>query len=67
MPISQAQKVARNKWDRENMTQIGCRLTKEKAAKFKEACRLLDTVPNRVLLKAVDDTIAAAEEKKSKQ
>jgi Rod binding domain-containing protein len=62
MPISQAQKKAKSKWDKENMTQISCRLTKEKAAKFKQACQILDTVPNRVMLKAVSDTIQAADD-----
>lgn len=60
MPISDAQKVASAKWDRQNMTTIGCRITKQKAAQFKEACQKLDTVPNRVLLKAIDDTIEKA-------
>lgn len=62
MSISQSQKDARDKWDKQNMTTIGCRLTKERAAKFKEACRVLNTIPNQVLLKAIADTIEKAEE-----
>lgn len=65
MPLSQAQKDARRKWDKQNMTQVNCRLTKEKAAKFKEACQVLNTVPNRVMLKAIANTIEEAEKKMS--
>lgn len=62
MILSQSQKDARDKWDRQNMTHIGCRLTKERANQFREACAKLNTVPNRVFLKAIAETIMAARE-----
>ena len=60
MTITQAQKNAKNKWDRNNLTTISCRVTKLKATQFKEACCKLETIPNRVLLKAIDETIKKA-------
>ena len=64
---SQSQKDARDKWDKANMTHISCKLTKEKAQRFKEACAKLDTVPNRVMLQAVADTIEKAEKLESQE
>ena len=43
------------------MTVVGCKVTREKATQFKEACVKLNTVPNAVLLKAVNETIEKAE------
>lgn len=60
--VSEAQKAAIAKWSKNNMTSLGCRVTKAKAAKFKEACQKLGLVPNQVILKAVNDTIERAEE-----
>lgn len=62
MSISESRKNANRKWDKENMTQVACRLTKKKAALFKEACQKIGTVPNRVLLNAIDETIKKAED-----
>lgn len=61
MPVSESRKNANVKWDKENMTTLSCRVTKKKAEEFKVACRKLDTVPNRVLMKAINDTIEEAE------
>lgn len=64
-PVSEAQKAAIIKWDKENMTTVGCRITRAKAAAFKEACKALGTKPNQVFKQAIDQTIDAA--KKSGQ
>ena len=34
--VSEAQKRARNKWDKENMAQISCKLKKEYKERFQE-------------------------------
>ena len=36
MTVSEAQKAANAKWDKEHMTTIGCRVKKEDAAAFKK-------------------------------
>lgn len=53
-------RTAQKKWDRENMTVVGCRITKEKAREFKEACAALGLVPNQVIKKAIEETIKKA-------
>ena len=60
MPTN-AQKAARDKWDRENMTVITCKVTKEKAIRFKKNCELLGTTKSTVISKAIDDFNKKAE------
>lgn len=54
MTISNAQKNAARKWDRQNMTLLSCRVTKERAAKFKQICEQQGTNTNAVLLAYVN-------------
>lgn len=61
MSVSKAQKRSSIKWDKANMTTIGCKVTKKKAEQFKDACRRLGVVPNALLLKTIDNTIAEAD------
>ena len=56
--ISQSKRAANKKWDAANMTTVGCRVTKEKAKQFKDACLAVGKNPNAVLLKCVNDFIA---------
>ncbi len=53
-------RTAQKKWDRENMTVVGCRITKAKAQEFKEACAALGLVPNQVIRQAIEETIKKA-------
>lgn len=59
--VADAQKRASRKWAKENMTVLGCKVTKTKASQFKEACQKLGVVPNQILLRAVDNVIKEAE------
>ena len=59
--MNEARKKANIKWDKENMTSVTCKLRKEKATAFKEACVVLGLVPNQILMKAIEKTIADAE------
>lgn len=59
-PVSDARRAANLKWDRENMVTIGCRITKKRAAEFKEACDQLGITRNAVLLQAITTTIHEA-------
>lgn len=52
--VSEKQKAWRNKWDAANMTVLGCKVRKEKAERFKEACRRAGTTPNAVFLEAIN-------------
>ena len=60
--MDEARKRANKKWDKENMTVIGCKVTKEKAQAFKNACAALGEVPNQILKKTIEDTIKKAGE-----
>ena len=54
---SDAQKRARNKWNKENMTVQVCNITKTKKQAFKEACTRAGTTPNAVLVAAINNFI----------
>ena len=58
--MNEAKKKANKKWDNQNMTVIGCKVTKNKAQAFKDACSVQGLVPNRVLMEAIDCVIAKA-------
>lgn len=62
MSISESQKKANQKWDKNHMTTIGCRVTKTKAELFKRSCQILGTIPNKVIMQTVDTTIQKAQE-----
>ena len=62
MPVSESQKSASAKWDREHMAHLSCKVTKEKAERFRTACRKLGTTANAVFQRAVDRTIEEAED-----
>lgn len=59
--VSDARKAANARWDKEHMTTVSCKVTKEKAALFRESCRKLDLVPNQVILKTINEIIQQAE------
>ena len=55
MTVTISQKRSRNKWDAANMTVLGCKVRKDKAEKFKAACKEAGTTPNAVFTGAIDD------------
>ena len=54
---SEAQKKASIKWDKENMSVVGCKVKKEQAEKFKAYCASLGKTSNAVLRDYVLDCI----------
>ena len=54
MTVTISQKKSRNKWDAANMTVLGCKVRKDKAEKFKAACKEAGTTPNAVFTGAID-------------
>lgn len=54
MAVSEARKRANNKWTAANMTVLGCKVRKDKAERFKAACRASGTTPNAVFTEAMD-------------
>lgn len=58
MAPSEAQKRAADKYNREHMATLGCKVRKERAEEFKKACIKNDTTPNKVLSDRVEEYIA---------
>lgn len=46
---SEAQKNSRNKWDKQNMATLGCKVKKEQAERFKEYANTQGKTANAVL------------------
>lgn len=61
--VSEKHKEATARWDKANMTTMSIRVTKARAQEFKDACKRLETVPNRVFLEAIRATVDRAKEK----
>ncbi len=58
MAVSEAQKRASNKYNREHMSVLGCKVTKEQAQAFKEHCKNNGSTTNKVLRDFVLDSIS---------
>ncbi len=59
--VSAAQKKARDKWDKENMQTIGCKLTREQAERFKQYAASQGTTANSLLKQYVESVIGPAD------
>lgn len=59
MAMSEARKQANNRYLAKNYTVIGCKMRKDRAEKFKEACKVIGTNPNAVLSHAIDEFMIA--------
>ena len=57
MPISDAQKKARDKWDAAHMTTVGVKMRKDLAAQLTAAAKANGTTRNAVLLAAAREYI----------
>lgn len=53
MPLSEARKRANQKYDREHMTVLGCKVRKEYAQQVKDKAKAEGTTVNAILLKAL--------------
>ncbi len=58
MAVSEAQKRASNKYNAKYMAVVGCKLKKEEAEKFKNACINQGTTANNEIKKFVLDYIS---------
>lgn len=52
--LSDAKKKANAKWDKAHMMILGCKVRKDFAAQFREACTAAGTTPNAVLKQAAE-------------
>jgi len=49
MAVSRAKRASNNKWDKENMKLVACKIKKEDAEAFKQYADDNDTTPNALL------------------
>lgn len=49
MPVSKAKRASNNKWDKENMKIVACKIKKEDAELFKQYADNNNTTPNALL------------------
>lgn len=54
MSLTDSQRRANNKYIAANMTVLGCKIRKDKAEKFKSACKKAGTTPNAVFTEAIN-------------
>ena len=57
MTVSKAKRTANNKWDKENMTTLGCKVKKDEAIAFKEYAKRQGKTSNTVLKEYVQKCI----------
>lgn len=54
MALTEAQRRANNKYIKENMTVLGCKVRKNKAELFRATCKHAGTTPNAVFTEAIN-------------
>ena len=55
MALTDAKRKANNKYIKENMTTLGCKIRRDKAAVFKQVCEDHGDTMNAIFTRAVDD------------
>ncbi len=58
MALTEAKRKANNKYIAANMTVLGCKVRKDKAERFKTACKLAGTTPNAIFTAAMDSFLS---------
>ena len=56
--VTRAKRESNNRWDRDNMTVLGCKVKREYADQAREAAQAAGTSINAVLRQALDNLIA---------
>ena len=59
MALTDAKRRANNKYIAANMTVLGCKVRKDKADRFRAACKAAGTTPNAVFTAAMDRLLDA--------
>lgn len=60
--VTKAKRASNNRWDKENMSVLTCKMRNETAASFRAACKLAGTTPNAVFRAAAEDLIEQVKE-----
>lgn len=65
MPVSRKKRASNNKWDKENMKIVACKIRADKAEQFKQYAEDKQTTPNALLRGYIYDCIGAPGEDSS--
>lgn len=57
MPVSRKKRASNNKWDKENMKIVACKIRADKAEQFKQYAEDKQTTPNALLRGYIYDCI----------
>lgn len=66
MAVTPAKRASNAKWDRANMTTLGCRVKREDAERYHAAAAAQGTTVNAVMRKALDEMLSKAEQQESR-
>ena len=61
MSVSRAKRASNNKWDKENMKIVACKIKKDDAEAFKQYADEKNTTPNALLRNYIYNCIAKGE------
>lgn len=61
MPVSRAKRASNNKWDKENMKIVACKIKKDDAEAFKQYADEKNTTPNALLRNYIYNCIGKLE------
>ena len=61
--VTRAKRASNNKWDAANMTVLGCKVKRDEADAFREACRRAGTSPNAIFKAAIDEFMRKNQQK----
>ena len=61
--VTRAKRATNNKWDAANMTVLGCKVKRDEADAFREACRMAGTSPNAIFKAAIDEFMRENQQK----
>lgn len=64
MTVSRAKRASNNKWDKENMKLVACKIRADKAERFKEYAAEKQTTPNALLRNYIYDCIGERTDEK---
>lgn len=62
MPVSRKKRASNNRWDKENMKIVACKIRADKAEQFKQYAEDKQTTPNALLRGYIYDCIGAPDD-----
>ena len=61
--VTRAKRANNNKWDSANMTVLGCKVKRDEADAFREACRMAGRAPSAIFEAGIGDFMRKSPQK----